>query len=336
MSAFAEASDHALLRRLDLGMPQLTLGQTVTVSGVGLHSGQPCAVTLRPASADQGITFFRGSGSVRLNPRAVADTRRCTALRLVEGPAAQPTTNGSVDTVETVEHLLASLHALGVDNVSIEVTGPEVPAVDGSALPWVSAIRGAGLVELATEAWAFTPSRSFAIVHRDSCVAVSPAKDLTVTCVTHFDHPLLGTQCGQFVVDADRFESEIAPARTFGFAEEVAALRKSGLARGGSHENAVVIYDDHVSSPLRFPDEFLRHKALDLVGDLFVLGRRLRASVYAVRPGHTVNAALTGALCRSLFVGANDTPEGDAHPRADGPMCADRNTPRSRRAICWT
>lgn len=263
-----------------LGVPQTTVARPAVLEGVGLHSGRPARVVIEPAAAGDGIRFTDGTVTMALAPDGVVETRRCTTLGC---PGLR---------VATVEHMLAALHCLAVDNALVRVDGNEMPALDGSARPWVQAILEAGIADLSDEAWAVAVQEPFATMAGDSVIAASPSDRLSVTCVTHYDHPLLGLQAGSFSCTPSAFEAELAPARTFGFEEEVQELRKSGLALGGALDNALVIGQDGYSAPLRYPDECMRHKVVDLLGDLYVTGRRLQAAVFAVKPGHSTNTLL--------------------------------------------
>jgi UDP-3-O-[3-hydroxymyristoyl] N-acetylglucosamine deacetylase len=219
---------------------------------------------------------------------SVASTQRCTVLQSADGRAR----------VSTVEHVLSALHGLQVDNALIGVDGPEIPILDGSALPWVEALLAAGIAPLAEPVEFLTLRETVALRDGDSWLVAEPADQFRVTCVIDFDHPLIGTQAETFVGDPHTFAREIAPARTFGFLAEVEALRAAGLALGGSLDNALIIHDDHFSSPFRVPNELLRHKLLDLWGDLALAGGRLRAHVTAVKPGHRINAAFAALLAQ--------------------------------------
>jgi UDP-3-O-[3-hydroxymyristoyl] N-acetylglucosamine deacetylase len=250
------------------------------VEGVGLHTGRQARVVIEPARAGAGIAFTDGSVVLPLSPGNVVDTRRCTTL------------GSDGMRVATVEHLLAALHGLAVDNVTVRVDGPELPVLDGSAASWARAILEAGLGELDVEAVALAPQEVFVAMDGDSVVSAVPADRFRIACVTHYDHPMLGLQAGSFACTPSAFKADLAPARTFGFEFEVESLRRSGMALGGALDNALVIYQDRYSTPLRFPDECLRHKVVDVLGDLYVIGRRLKAAVFAVRPGHSTNALL--------------------------------------------
>jgi UDP-3-O-[3-hydroxymyristoyl] N-acetylglucosamine deacetylase len=255
---------------------------------VGIHTGDACCATVSPAEADSGVVFTDGTRRFRVGPGCVGETTRCTT---VEG-------DGLV--VRTVEHLLAALFGLAVDNATIRVDGPELPILDGSALPWVAALRRAGSVSLERPVMAYRPSDVVVVADRASCAVATPARGLVLTCVTHYESPMLGTQSATVRMGPREFADQVAPARTFALAKEVEHILGSGLARGGDLSNALVVYDDRYSDTLRMPDECLKHKMLDLLGDLSVLGVRLQAHVTVYRPGHGLNAALVRALARGL------------------------------------
>src|SRR5690348_3524419 len=250
-----------------LAFRQTTLRGPFTVRGRGLHTGEPCTVTALPAAADGGVVFWlrRDGERVRIPALAscVTGTQRCTTLGAGEAR------------LDTVEHLLSALAGLRIDNAEIEVDGLEIPALDGSALPWVEAIRGAGVERLPELGRVRELSQPVALRDGESWLVAAPSDRYALTCVTHFDHPLLGTQAVTFTEDPDAYAREVAPARTFGFAHEVEALRAAGLARGGSLDNALVIHEDRFSSDLRVPQECECHKLLDLIGDLSLAGGRM-------------------------------------------------------------
>lgn len=267
------------------GDAQRTLKQEIRVRGRGLHTGVACAATVVPAAVSTGIVFASSDGSFTVRPEAVVGVERCTSL----GDGAW--------SVSTVEHLLAALHGLRVDNARVIVEGPELPALDGSALPWANAILEVGLRDQDAEASALKVTRPAAARVGQSCAVALPADVLEVTAVIEYEHPMLGTQAGSFRVEPEGFVRDVAPARTYGFASELEGLARRGLARGGSLDNAVVIYDDHYSDTLRFPDECLRHKVLDIIGDLYTIGRRIVGHIVAFRPGHPITCRLVRTLC---------------------------------------
>jgi len=268
---------------------QRTLGTDRQVAGVGLHGGQPACLTLRPAARNTGLVFVR-TDLVELEIPARAEfTVRANYATVLERDGAQ---------VSTVEHLLAALYALGVDNARIEIDGPEVPILDGSAAPFVRMIRSAGLVGQAAPRQYLVVTRPVEIIDGEKKIGVYPCREYRVTYAIDFEHPELGFQeltASPWGVEA--FERMLAPARTFVLEREVEALRRAGLARGGSLENAVVVGDGGIlNENLRYADEFVRHKMLDLTGDLALLGHPLRGHVIAFRGGHDMHQLLVRRL----------------------------------------
>lgn len=269
-------------------MNERTIQRTVQVNGVGLHTGERVSATLHPAEPGSGILFrVRNLNGVEVIPALVpfvVETRR----RVVLG-------RNSV-TVQTVEHLLAACFGLGITDLLVEVKGSELPIGDGSAQIWVDAFKEAGVAELGEESPNFVPE-NVEVNDGKGVVRLEPASHFSAFYTFLTEHPLVGTQKASFDDESDDFASEIAPARTFGFWEEVQNLWEQGLARGGSLENALVVFPDRYSSTLRFPNELARHKLLDLMGDLMLLGFRLRAKVDARSSGH----ALHFRLCQVLW-----------------------------------
>ena len=264
-----------------------TLQRAVGCTGIGLHSGKPVRLALKPAPAEHGIRFRRTDLGVEIpaSLASLADLDHATTLSC-DGVS-----------VATVEHLLSALFALGVDDVLVEVDGPEVPVMDGSATPFVILVHEAGLRPLRTARQYLKVLRPVEVVRGAKRAQISPSDHFRVSYTISFDHPLLRHQHASFRVGADTFAEEIAPARTFGFMREVEMLRKSGLALGGSLENAVVIGETGVlNQTLRFDDEFVRHKILDAVGDLALLGHPVVGHMEAVRGGHALHAALAQKL----------------------------------------
>jgi len=265
---------------------QQTLAEPRELSGVGLHSGEPVRLRIVPAEVQTGIRFRRldveGQPEIPAVVANVVGTDRGTTIGA----------NGT--SVQTVEHLLSAFVGAGVDNVLVELDGPEPPAVDGSALPFLDLIRGAGVVEQDAPA-RFIELRSPVTIDEDgSSYVASASSSYEVSVTIRFDHPSIGRQFVSTEVEPDTYAREIASARTFGFLSEVEALRGRGLAKGGSVDNAILLTETgvHGDGGLRFPDEFARHKALDVIGDLALLGGRLRAHVVARRPSHRGNVAL--------------------------------------------
>ncbi len=259
-----------------------TINTTVSITGIGLHSGIYTTVELRPAPAGSGVTFVRADlGGLRI-PALQAST---TALD-------HATTVGKDDVqVGTVEHLLAALMACGITDVDIDIDGPEVPIIDGSALPFMHLIDAAGVRYLDAQVSVLRLREPVEVVDGDKSIRIVPAKNLVIRYKIDFDHPAIGRESMHFDFSHDSFLRKIAPARTFGFMRDVEKLRAAGLARGGSVENAVVLDDRGVvNGPLRFKDEFVRHKILDLIGDLALVGRPIAGEITAYRAGHALHS----------------------------------------------
>jgi UDP-3-O-[3-hydroxymyristoyl] N-acetylglucosamine deacetylase len=260
-------------------MDKLTINRDLFFRGIGIHSGKVVDLTLRPSNSGE-IVFRRtgadGPGLV-LDPRATG-ARNCSYLESEHGR------------IETVEHLLAALSAFGVDSLIVETNGPEIPILDGSALPFADAIAGAGTRPAGPEGKVLTVVAPFAVEEGAASVEAVPDPGLRISYVIEFDHPAIGIQSADIRVTTESFRSEIAPARTFGFLKDVPELRRRGLARGGSFANALLLDDEKlVNGPLRFPDEFVRHKVLDLVGDLYLLGVPVRGHFKARKAGHALH-----------------------------------------------
>src|SRR5882724_5049198 len=255
---------------------QRTFKQRARLSGIGLHSGASVRVTLAPAPVDSGIVFARDGVEIPALSEFVVDTTMNTSLG--RGPVR----------VGTVEHLLAALAGCGIDNALIEVEGPEVPIADGSSEPFVALVREAGIHE-----------KRVTVTDGDKLARLSPARGkFTVNYTIDFRHPLITDQSFRLEVNEKSFQKDIARARTFGFKRDVESLHKAGLARGGSLENAVVVDDFNILNPegLRFPDEFVRHKILDALGDLSLIGMPVIGQLTAVKSGHALNQQLVRKL----------------------------------------
>lgn len=280
---------------------QTTLATVVERQGVGLHSGIATTVTLRPASPGQGRFFVRtdlpGQPSIAASLAAVNPTMLSTELR--QGEAA----------VRTVEHLLAALVGLGIDNVRIDITGPEVPLLDGSSLGWVEAIRQARRQELDAPRTVAHLEQPVTIHYGDAFVAAFPSPVARFTYGIDFDVAAIGNQWFSWSPSADPFGPEgfataVAPARTFGLAHQIEQLRASGLIQGGSLDNALVCGEEGwLNPPLRFEDEPARHKMLDLIGDLSLLGGLPVAHVVAYKASHRLHGELAAALVPALVYG---------------------------------
>jgi UDP-3-O-[3-hydroxymyristoyl] N-acetylglucosamine deacetylase len=271
---------------------QTTLKGTATAAGVGLHTGVHVTVRLTPAPAFTGFVFRRtdlGDFDVPAMPNSVARVAYATTL-MRQGVM-----------ISTVEHLLAALVGMGVDNCVVEIDGMEVPILDGSAEPWVDAIESAGIVELEAERHYLRLLRPVEVVEPNRSIRIEPADEYRVTCHIDFDNPAVGKQSRSVSISAGEFASDLAAARTFTFLSEVEALRAAGLIKGGSLENAIVLTPDGGAVNefgVRWPDEFVRHKMLDLVGDLALFGLPVLGHVIADRAGHALHTQLVAKVAR--------------------------------------
>jgi len=273
-------------------MPRRTLAADAELSGIGLHTGATTRVRCRPGRPDQGVVFRRvdlpGIPEIPARVSEVSDTERRTVI------------GSGAASIHTVEHLLAAVGALELDDLVIELDGPEPPILDGSFAPYLDLLEGAGSVALPGEPVSFTVTRPFTITAADARYEVTPAAGLRLSATIEWTHPLIGRQSGAWDVTPAMFRAELAAARTFGFTTEVDALRARGLLKGASLQSAVVLSESEVlGEPLRWPDEFVRHKAGDILGDLALVGGRVRAHIAATRPSHQGNVALARAIVRT-------------------------------------
>lgn len=271
---------------------QRTFGGPAQCSGVGLHSGADVSMCLRPGRADSGIVFRRmdidsDDPFVPATWDRVVNTRMCTRLGNVGGV-----------TVGTVEHLMAALAGCGIDNAVIEIDGPEVPIMDGSAAPFVHLIEAAGIVEQDRPRRVIRIDKPVRIEDGNRVATLMPGDGFRVSFEIDFDNPLVARQAVTLGLVNGTFKSELAGARTFGFIEEMEALWAAGFAKGGSLDNAIVVSGNRVLNEggLRFDDEFVRHKALDAVGDLYLAGAPIIGHYHGLRSGHTTNNQLLRAL----------------------------------------
>jgi UDP-3-O-[3-hydroxymyristoyl] N-acetylglucosamine deacetylase / 3-hydroxyacyl-[acyl-carrier-protein] dehydratase len=268
-----------------------TLARPAVLEGIGLHLGVPCKVTFQPASSRQGIVFRRtdcaGSPRIRAHVDEVSASERRTQLG--KGDHA----------IHTVEHVLAAVTGLEIDDVTIDMDGPEPPILDGSAAPFVAALAQAGVALIDGEPDYLDLAEPVRIIDGASVYEAYPASELELDVTIEFPHPLIGKQWGRYVVRQESFVNELSRARTFGFIHEVDALREKGLIKGASLENAVVLDEsDILSGGLRWSDEFVRHKAMDCVGDLALAGARVRARIVAVKPSHRGTVTLVRELVK--------------------------------------
>jgi UDP-3-O-[3-hydroxymyristoyl] N-acetylglucosamine deacetylase len=265
---------------------QRTLRRPISCAGIGLHSGHKVTLTLKPALANTGIIFRRADLGVEI-PATVTNVSAVHYATVLGKDGA---------TVETVEHLLAALVSVGVDNVIVELTHNEVPIMDGSAAPFLFLVQEAGIKRLAAPRRYLKILRPVQLSHADKRIAIYPSDHFKFSYTISFDHPVLRHQSRTERITEQSFAESIAPARTFGFLKEVEMLRQNGLALGGSLENAIVIGDAGVLNALRFEDEFVRHKILDAVGDLALVGYPIIGHVVAHRGGHALHTQLAAQL----------------------------------------
>ena len=262
---------------------QRTLRRSISCAGIGLHSGNKVTLSLKPAAVDSGIRFRRsdlGGLEVPAIARNVGGIKYATGL-----------TRDAVN-VDTVEHLLAALVSLGIDNAIVELNSPEVPIMDGSAAPFIYLIHEAGVKDLVAPRRYLKVLRPISLSRGDKRIALYPSDHFKVTYSIAYDHPLLRHQSRTIRLSETSFVDEIAAARTFTFLREVEVLRQQGLALGGSLENAIVIGDTGVlNSALRFDDEFVRHKILDVIGDMALVGHPIIGHLVAHRGGHALHTA---------------------------------------------
>jgi UDP-3-O-[3-hydroxymyristoyl] N-acetylglucosamine deacetylase len=260
---------------------QRTLKQEVNFEGIGLHTGRHCKVCLKPAPRDTGILFIRTDKDsiIKASINAVTDTAFATTLGF----------NGAK--IRTVEHILATLAGLGVDNAYVEVNGPEIPILDGSSIELTSLILNGGISKQSKKRPFIRITRPIVLTDGHAEIAAFPYNGRRITYRIHFNHHLLGEQKMSLDLTEENFAIEIAPARTFGFLKDVEYLKANGFARGGSFENAIILGENGVlnSSGLRFKDEFVRHKILDLIGDFSLLGFPIFGHIIANKSGHTTN-----------------------------------------------
>lgn len=269
---------------------QRTLKKTTTISGIGLHTGSRITLRMRPAAANTGIIFHRTEGERTADIKAcsenVVDTRMATVI-------------GSQGlTVSTIEHFMAALAAFGIDNLHVDIDGPEVPVLDGSAAPFIREIQQAGVKSLEASRRFIAIRKPLEIIEGEKRISIIPSRFFRISFDIAFDHPAISVQNYSMKFDTENFCKDIAPARTFGFLHEVEYLKANGLARGGSLENAVVIDDKGVMNPegLRFSDEFVRHKILDSFGDFSLLGAPLLGHIRAFKAGHDLNAKMVRCI----------------------------------------
>jgi UDP-3-O-[3-hydroxymyristoyl] N-acetylglucosamine deacetylase len=262
---------------------QKTLAENVALSGTGVHSGKKNHIMIRPARENHGIKFRRvdlpGTQDIPALFKRVVDTSLATVLGV----------NGAI--VSTIEHLMASFAGLGIDNALVEMDDYEMPIMDGSAWEFTRAFTAAGIVTQRLPRHVMIIKKPIRIQDQDKFVEVRPEPCFKITCSIEFDHPLIGKQTITFDRTKNNFAKEISQARTFGFIQDLELLKKFSLGRGGSLDNAIVIDKDRIlnSEGLRYPDEFVRHKMLDSIGDFSLLGMPIQGHIISYKSGHTLN-----------------------------------------------
>ncbi|HYH17385.1 MAG TPA: UDP-3-O-acyl-N-acetylglucosamine deacetylase [Azospirillum sp.] len=288
------------------GLFQRTLKRTVRSSGIGLHSGSTVSVTIAPAAADSGITFVRTdlrgrAAEIRASWDKVVDTRLCTVIGNADGA-----------TIGTIEHLMAALAGCGIDNAVIGIDAAEVPVMDGSAAPWVEMFERAGIAEQTAPRRAIRVLKPVTVGDGVKSATLTPDESQTFSFEIDFDSAVIHHKVGSVDLSTDSFRDEISQARTFGFLHEVDAMRNAGLARGGSLDNAVVVDKEQNrilnAEGLRFEDEFVRHKILDAIGDLYLAGGPIIGHFHGVRSGHALNNQLLRALFADRGAWCYDAP----------------------------
>src|SRR5277367_6494254 len=285
---------------------QLTIQHPVEIEGIGLHTAVESRLRLVPAPADTGVVFRRvdlDNFEIEADVANVARVSYATSL-MKQGVL-----------ISTTEHLLAALYCCGIDNIYVELNALELPILDGSSRPFIEMLAQAGTRRLRRQRRYIHVVKPLEFSDDDRRIGIYPADEFRVHCFVDYHHPCAGPQEIEMPVDRETFSRELAPARTFTFVKELSALQKMGLIRGGSLSNAIVMDDECIlNGPLRFPDEFGRHKALDLIGDLALIGRPLKALIVAHKAGHALHTQLVTRLLadRSLW---EETTE-DAPPKA--------------------
>ncbi|MCC6486769.1 MAG: bifunctional UDP-3-O-[3-hydroxymyristoyl] N-acetylglucosamine deacetylase/3-hydroxyacyl-ACP dehydratase [Candidatus Hydrogenedentes bacterium] len=275
---------------------QKTIAREASFSGIGLHTGNLTTLTFKPAPPDSGITFYRcdlpDRPAIKADVDNVVDVTYGTTIGV----------NGVK--VHTVEHVLAAIAGLGLDNLHIDVDASETPVGDGSAVPFMNTLQKAGFVEQHAERKFIRIKQPVYYKNEDVTLSVLPSDELRVTMTIAFDHVAIGTQYASYIITPDTFAREIAPARTFGFLRDAKMLQEQGLIKGVSLENAVAIGDESIlNEELRFPDEFVRHKILDLLGDMYLLGRPVKGHVIGVKSGHASHVKFSQEVKKSLTNG---------------------------------
>jgi UDP-3-O-[3-hydroxymyristoyl] N-acetylglucosamine deacetylase/3-hydroxyacyl-[acyl-carrier-protein] dehydratase len=291
---------------------QRTIARETSVSGVGLHTAKEVKVTFKPAEVDSGINFIRRD----INPKVLLKAGIENLIPQLRSPRRTSLGNDGVE-IHTIEHLMAALAGLRIDNLNIEVNNEEIPGLDGSSLNFLKVLNEAGLKEQ-DKARSYYQVKEPVFVEEDGgSIVVLPAQDFRISYTLNYNHPLLKAQFMEIIVTPETFQDELAPSRTFCLEEEVEQLQGQGIGQGANYENTLVLGKNGViKNKLRYEDEFIRHKIVDLLGDLYVLGQPLKGHVIALRSGHSLNLKLIKKIDQqrqrflSAGVGAGSVPQG--------------------------
>ena len=280
-----------------MGEQQRTLAKEVFMNGLGIHTGEPVSLRALPAPPDTGIVFIRTD-----LPHRPAIPVKCAQTVDIDKSVRRTTLSKDGVEIQTVEHFMASLWGVGIDNTYVEVTGVELPGLDGSAIQFLQQLKAAGTVEQPVPRRYFSLREPIVVEEGESSIVVFPSPTLRISYLLSYPHPLLKSQFVSYALNgAPSFEEAIAPARTFCLKEEADSLTAVGLGKGANFENTLVVGNEGViNNTLRFEDEFARHKILDLLGDLYLLGAHLRAHVIAIKSGHPLNVKLLKKLNQAL------------------------------------
>ena len=274
---------------------QQTIKKEIVVEGIALHSGKDAVIKLKPAPVDTGVVFsrsdFEDKIQITAEPASVVNLIRNTTIGSHEIKEAR---------VSTVEHLMAAVWGSGIDNLEIEVSGPEIPVIDGSAFPYYQELTKNGLQKQDKKSKVFKIEKTIFARDEDSYIVIMPYDGFKISYTLDYAHPVIGSSYFEFEADKMDFAEEISKARTFGFASEVEKLHEQGLALGGSLDNAVLIEAEKTVNPLRFENEFVRHKILDVIGDMFLNGR-IRGHIIAVKSGHSLHVKLAEKIREKML-----------------------------------
>ena len=274
---------------------QQTLNKKITLKGIALHTGKEAEITIRAAAPDRGIVLYRADLEkkelIAARPEAVVNLQRNTSIGSRENEKAS---------ISTIEHLMAALWGAGIDNAEIAVFGSEIPVIDGSAYPYYQKIKEAGIKKQQQKRSYYLIEKTLSVRDNSASISISPYTGFKISYTLDYDHPVVGKSFFEFDALKDDFAADIAQARTFGFAEEIEKLHQQGLALGGSLDNAVLINKEGTVNPLRFENEFVRHKILDVIGDMALNGR-IMGHIKAVKSGHKLHVELAKKIRENMI-----------------------------------